>query len=190
MPALDPNTVYCHLVDREDSDNLVVPGTLLVGGSPVGGSAATTVSHQEIVINDTLLTDNDDLIIEGLGLTANTMYRIHFGWSQLTSTADITVSVVPTITGVGGVSGGAMIDVASDVFTVKPCSQTGSAISGASPLAEDLAFSYTTTAVAFGSVPDLDWTLHFEIVAGTTTEMEITGAFFSVEEMSATDLTP
>lgn len=32
MPALNGNTQYCHLVDREDSDNLVVPGTLTVAG--------------------------------------------------------------------------------------------------------------------------------------------------------------
>lgn len=38
MPELNSNTIYCHLVDREDSDNLVVPGTLTVAGVAVGGS--------------------------------------------------------------------------------------------------------------------------------------------------------
>ena len=32
MPALNGNTQYCHLVSREDSDSLIVPGTIAVGG--------------------------------------------------------------------------------------------------------------------------------------------------------------
>lgn len=46
MSALNDNTLYCHLVDPEDSDNLIVPGTLTVGGVVVGGglSAQTTAT--------------------------------------------------------------------------------------------------------------------------------------------------
>ncbi len=35
MPALNNNTQYCHCVDRNNSDNLIIPGTLTVAGVAV-----------------------------------------------------------------------------------------------------------------------------------------------------------
>lgn len=53
MPALNTNTVYCHLVDREDSDNLVVPGTVTIAGvavAPVAELSAAPVSLERTAV--------------------------------------------------------------------------------------------------------------------------------------------
>ena len=51
MPALSPNTLYCHLVDRQDSDNLIVPGDLTVTGA-VTSATSGAVSATSIEVTD------------------------------------------------------------------------------------------------------------------------------------------
>lgn len=59
MPDLNSDTVYCHLVDREDSDNLIVPGNITVTGTVSSGDSGDVVADSLVVDTDTLVVNTD-----------------------------------------------------------------------------------------------------------------------------------
>ncbi len=46
MPALNNNTHYCHFVDRNNSDNIVLPGALDHDGTTVGFYGTAPIAKQ------------------------------------------------------------------------------------------------------------------------------------------------
>jgi hypothetical protein len=69
--------ILCHLVDRENSDNLIIPGTLSVGGVAVGGSGATLGSYA-------LLYQTNITAVAGNGDSAPTLSSLYLAGSDFT----------------------------------------------------------------------------------------------------------
>ena len=66
MPALNTNTQYCHLVDRQDSDSLIVPGSLTVTGAITSAtSGAVSATSLEVTGGgDVTLTAASNVILD------------------------------------------------------------------------------------------------------------------------------
>lgn len=94
MPALNNNTLYCHLVDREDSDNLVVPGTLTVGGVEVTGGGGGAGFEEEPLLGGALVATSNEVGI----------YVLEEGGADYVGVTDGLISAVSLGTGGGNVT--------------------------------------------------------------------------------------